>query len=49
MQREKNLQRRAESRSMIEHRRFEAMSANRGAKDETIKSINDAKSIENVR
>ena len=36
MQREKNLARRAQSRTTIQQRRFEAMSANRMAKEDTI-------------
>ena len=49
MQREKNLQRRSDSRNTIQQRRYEAMSANKMAKDETIQQIRDAKSMENLR
>lgn len=43
------MQKRSETRSMIQQRRYEAMSANRIAKEQTVKTIKDAKSLENVR
>ena len=49
MQREKNLARRAHSRTTIQQRRLEAMSANRMAKEDTMHEIQDAKSHENLR
>lgn len=49
MQREKNLQRRSETRSTIYLRRYEAMSANKHSKETSVKSFNDAKSTENMR